>query len=108
MRMQMVIDIKGPLGLAANQIGELDRIIYIKDIGFVVNPVLEVLGKAQRTSREGCLSVPGKVVPMVRHYRVRLTGSDQWGKPFSRKLKGLLAFVAQHEVDHLDGITICK
>lgn len=106
LRMQLVVDLKGPLGLAANQLGELQRVVWVRDVGFVINPVLTVLGKATRSSREGCLSVPGKVVVKVRYYRVRLTGTDQWGVPISRKLKGLTAYVAQHEVDHLDGITI--
>ena len=96
-------------GLAAVQVGHLKRIIMINTATTqitVVNPRIEWLGKAKKTSREGCLSFPGKIAVKVRHARILLTGVDAHGKPVRLKLKGLDSYVAQHEVDHLDGVVI--
>ena len=96
-------------GLAAIQVGIPLRIIMLSTKQAqltVLNPELKFVGKATRTSREGCLSIPGKIVAKVRHYQVILTGFDEQWNPIKRKLKGFDAFVAQHEVDHLNGITI--
>ena len=96
-------------GLAAIQLGHPVRIIMLNTDNVkatILNPEIQVIGKATRTSREGCLSVPGKIVKKVRHYQVTLTGLNEDWTPYKRKLKGFDAFVAQHEVDHLDGVTI--
>ena len=97
------------VGIAAVQVGHLKRIIMIQTKTLqatIINPRVEQLGTAKKTSREGCLSFPGKVAVKVRHARILLTGVDEFGKPVRLKLKGLDAYVAQHEVDHLDGVVI--
>lgn len=97
------------VGLAAIQVGHPLRIIMLNTDNVkatIINPVLTKVGKATRTSREGCLSVPGKQVAKARHYCIVLTGINEMGMPYKRKLKGFDAFVAQHEMDHLNGITI--
>ena len=107
LEMRMYIN-KGA-GLAAIQVGHPIRIIMLNTDNVeatIINPVLTKVGKATRTSREGCLSIPGKQVAKVRHYQVVITGYDERGMPYKRKLKGFDAFVAQHEIDHLNGITI--
>lgn len=99
----------GGVGLAANQIGELRRVICIRSRGFravVINPELETVGTAMRQLAEGCLSFPGLTVNINRHQKVRLTGYTPDWEPVSIKLKSFEAAVAQHEVDHLNGVTI--
>ena len=107
--LEMQMHISKGCGLAAIQVGHPLRIIMLNTDNVeatIINPVLTKIGKATRTSREGCLSVPGKQVAKVRHYKVHLTGSDEHNRPYKRKLRGFDAFVAQHEMDHLNGITI--
>ena len=97
------------IGLAANQIGELKRVIVIHAKGFkqeLINPVIVKRGKAKDSSKEGCLSFPGMEVTMIRHKSITVEGYDRDWNPIRRKLNGLAAFCVQHEVDHLDGKTI--
>ena len=70
----------------------------------LINPVLEPLTEELENGWEGCLSVPGLrgVVPRVK--RLRYSGFDAKGAPFTREVDGFHARVVQHECDHLDGI----
>jgi len=98
----------GGVGLAAIQIGYADRVIIIntdKCKMVVANPVLSE-GKYPKQSKEGCLSVPNKQVKVERFNHIVISGFDENWNPVKKKLKALSAFVAQHEVDHLNGITI--
>lgn len=99
----------GGIGLAANQVGVTKRIIVLKTPkfkGVIVNPRVtrHTLGKIK--SREGCLSYPGKQVDMMRHNKITVEGFDENWKPVKANVNGLSAFCIQHEIDHLDGITI--
>jgi peptide deformylase len=97
------------IGLAANQVGELKRVFVMHANGLkqeFINPVITKSYGGKTTNREGCLSYPGVTVPVIRYKQVIVNAFDRKGKPFKRKLKGLAAFCAQHEIDHLDGITI--
>lgn len=96
-------------GLAANQIGILRRVIVINAAGLVIeiiNPeiVKRSLGKVKST--EGCLSFPGKKVIMTRDKLITVTGFDANWNPILLKLRGLAGMCVQHEVDHLNGVTI--
>jgi peptide deformylase len=46
------------------------------------------------------------VVPVERAVHVRLEARDAEGNPVTVELEGLPARVAQHELDHLDGVLI--
>lgn len=97
------------LSLAANQIGELDRVIVVHAEGFrqaIINPVIERRYGGQHTAREGCLSFPSKTALRVRDKQIVVSGFDENWKPISRKLKGLTARAVQHAIDNLDGVTI--
>jgi len=97
------------IGLAANQVGELKRVIVIGNSGFnqaIINPVIIKRYGRKGVSCEGCLSYPGKVVKMKRYKQIIVEGFDQDWQPVRFKLKGLNAYIVQHEVDHLNGITI--
>ena len=96
------------IGLAATQVNVAKRIVVIDTsehqdrLQVFINPVLEGIGELGETE-EGCLSVPGVVVPVKRHAEVHISALDKDGKPFELQATGLLAVCIQHEVDHLDG-----
>ncbi|RMG74377.1 MAG: peptide deformylase [Nitrospirae bacterium] len=99
------------IGLAANQVGELKRLIVIDTSGrenkdsliVIINPeIVEAEGRID--SEEGCLSVPGYVSTIKRHGRVFVRGLDREGNPVEIEADGLLARALQHEIDHLNGI----
>jgi peptide deformylase len=58
------------------------------------------------SDEEGCLSMQGIQVPVERAPTVRLEGRDPEGGEISLDLSELGARVAQHELDHLDGVLI--
>ena len=96
------------IGLAATQVNVHKRVVVIdisetKDqLQAFVNPVLVGSGDQIETD-EGCLSVPGAIVPVWRFSEVHVSALDQSGQPFEIHASGLLSICIQHEVDHLDG-----
>jgi peptide deformylase len=99
------------VGLAGNQIGVLQRVIVMQpdeegEPVAVVNPVLAALGDEGESDEEGCLSLRDVLAPVERRTTVRLEGRGIDGEELALDLDGLAARVAQHEVDHLDGILI--
>ena len=100
---------KEGVGLAANQVGRLKRVLVaaLEDEEFViVNPVLMERSETTETESEGCLSIPGIQVDVERPVAVSVSGQDLSGKPLRVEASDLLARVLQHEVDHLDGVLI--
>ena len=97
------------IGLAANQVGRLKRILVaaVEDQEYViVNPTIEETARSTEKDREGCLSIPGIQVEVERPTAVTVSGQDASGAPLHLEASGLLARVLQHEVDHLDGVLI--
>lgn len=96
------------VGLAANQIGRLERVFVFDcgedEMGYVVNPEVETVDDTVQDGLEGCLSVPGISVPTTRAARARVRGQDVNGDPVAYEGEGLVARCFQHEVDHLDGV----
>ena len=99
-------------GLAANQIGYNARIIIVKlASGFIVmiNPeYIERSGKL-KSGKEGCLSSPStikKPVSVKRYYKIKIKYTGVDGIERIVKYKNYFARVIQHEMDHLDGISI--
>ena len=112
---QIVVELKNTLrehkdgvGLAAPQIGYNDRIFVINfkgDIRTFINPIISnSVGLA--INREGCLSFPGKQYLIPRFNQIEVIYQTPLGKTECVKLVGLAAYVYQHELDHLDGLTI--
>lgn len=100
----------GPaVGLAANQLGIPKRVITINCPGWripILNPEIVRSYGGKCNSKEGCLSFPGLEVMRIRSKRVEVHGFDLNWKPIKYKFKGLKSMIVQHEVDHLNGITI--
>jgi len=94
------------VGLAANQVGVVQRVAVIDADGerfAMVNPVL-VTTEGRATAEEGCLSIPDVFGDVARPERVVLEALDREGRPFRKEVGGLIARAIQHELDHLDGI----
>jgi len=98
------------VGLAATQVGVLRRLFVFEpdEDGprAVVNPVIVERGAEALTDDEGCLSLQGVRVPVERVTTVVLEGKDQNGEDVRYELDAYGARIAQHELDHLDGVMI--
>jgi peptide deformylase len=99
------------LGLAATQIGVLRRVFVFQPDPeappqALVNPRLTDGSEERIGDDEGCLSMQGVVIPVERHERITVEASDPEGNELRLELEGLPARIAQHELDHLDGILI--
>ena len=97
------------VGLAANQVGRLKRVLVasVEEEDYViVNPVLTGISDATERAPEGCLSIPGIQVEVERPTSVTVSGTDASGEPLQIEASDILARVLQHEVDHLDGVLI--
>lgn len=102
------------VGIAATQIGLMRRLVVIDERRFReppadaalrvwLNPRI-VAASGRTTSREGCLSIPGFIGETQRRKRVEVEALDADGRPVRIDARGFAAIVAQHEIDHLDGI----
>ena len=114
----------GGIGLSANQIGVNKRACVIKfnDVElFLLNPVIKERSNEGFIFYEGCLSIPDTIKKPVRTIRSTyvVVQTDNLGEirfeinpEEDRKLEGQVSedtmktVVVQHEIDHLDGITI--
>lgn len=99
------------VGLAAPQIGVLERVIAVLDdagkICIFRNP--EIVGRSPQTyfAVEGCLSLQGGY-RVKRHQRVKVAWIDDNGQKQEKVFKDRMAQKLQHEIDHLHGILIKK
>ena len=104
---ETMIDAKG-IGLAAPQVGRNIRVIVVKlqygEIQEMINPAIKWYSDHVVKIEEGCLSVPGKYVELIRPSKISLSFQDLSGKYKRWKLKSLEARIVQHEIDHLDGV----
>ncbi|WP_156856308.1 peptide deformylase [Oceanobacillus sp. AG] len=107
--------LRAGVGLAAPQLGIEKRmfaVYYVDEKGTVheyalVNPkiVSHSVEKAFLPTGEGCLSVDREVEGYVPRYaRITVKAFDMDNNPIKIRLKGYLAIVFQHEIDHLNGI----
>ena len=98
------------IGLSAPQIGinlQCSLCLFSTGLEIVANPEIEYLGK-EIPSMERCLSFPHIVCKVMRNDKVKLTYFDsKWNKK-EAILTGLDALIAQHEYDHLQGVTMIK
>lgn len=126
--MHETMKISAGIGLAANQVGDLRRVITMEiplsdhkyadeepeerewwhDKKFTfINPVIT---KKQGKFRfqEGCLSFPEIYEFVERAAEVWVKAVDENGKPFEVHANGLFAVCLQHEIDHIDGIVFVE
>ena len=101
-------DNKG-IGLAAPQIGISKRVIIVGTNNLrlvIINPIITKRKLGTTLSEEGCLSFPGLLKKIKRDKQIVVEGFNESWEPVKRKLRGLDSFIVQHEIDHLNGITI--
>ena len=100
------------IGLAAPQIGVLDRIIVmdcVKDEDEAPNPMVlinpEIIAASDETNvyEEGCLSIPDQFAEVTRPKQVQVRWMDLNGGEQTQEFDGLWATCVQHEIDHLNG-----
>lgn len=104
---RLMVEANG-VGLAANQVGILRRVLVLQtdreqEPQTLVNPTIVRRGDETDVEDEGCLSLQGVLVPVERDLGVTVEARDALGNELSFALEGLAARVLQHEVDHLDG-----
>ena len=100
------------IGLAAPQVGVQKRILVI-DLNFedpesppnvFINPEIISSSASLDTYEEGCLSIPGVYLNVVRPSSIKLSFRDEMGRPKKMNAEGLMARCIQHEIDHLNGV----
>jgi peptide deformylase len=100
------------VGLAANQVNMLNRVIVIdtgRRDGAAPNPIPminpEIVWKSEELwkCKEGCLSIPGQYADVERPQTVRVKFLDRKGEWQEKELSNLASSCVQHEIDHLDG-----
>ncbi len=110
---QMIVlmhDARG-VGLAANQIGRLRRLIVVdpsedEPPRALVNPRIVERSDEEELGQEGCLSIAEVLVEVPRATRIRVAAKDLDGADLDIEASDFAARVLQHEIDHLDGILI--
>lgn len=110
-RMAALMDDALGVGLAATQVGLLNRVFVYRveqdsPTNAVINPVIEWSSDDEEVFEEGCLSLPSVHVDVERPIHIRVKARDIEGEPIVIEASGLEARVIQHETDHLDGVLI--
>jgi peptide deformylase len=100
------------IGLAAPQIGILDRIIVLDCVKeddetprplVMINPQVIASSDDLNVYEEGCLSIPDMFAEVERPREVTTTWMDENGNAHEETFDGLWATCVQHEIDHLEG-----
>ena len=106
------------VGLAAPQIGDSRRILVIdpgnnddeseRMLFQIVNPIIIEHSEDKISYKESCLSIPEYSLTMERFRRVKVKYKDGNGTEYERWFEDFPAIVVQHEIDHLEGITLLE
>ena len=100
------------IGLAANQVGVLQRVLVL-DVArndekaapqALINPEIVWQSDALSTYSEGCLSLPEQYAEVTRPSEAKVRYLDRDGRRQELHATGLLATCVQHEIDHLNGV----
>lgn len=100
------------IGLAAPQVAVNKQLIVIDcepDNGanpplVLINPQITGYSRELCKVEEGCLSIPGVYLDVIRPQAIEVTFKDEQGKPRKIQASELLARAIQHEMDHLNGV----
>jgi peptide deformylase len=95
-------------GLAANQVGNLNRVIITtnnkNEIIPLINPEIIKKSFSKTISDEGCLSIPDTNGNVKRFKKIKVMALDQDGNKIEFWANKLHSIIIQHEIDHLDGV----
>jgi len=98
--------------LAAPQVGVNQQILVI-DLDsensttppvVLINPEVIESSASIDTYEEGCLSIPGVYLNVIRPASVKISYRDEMGRPKKMNADGLMGRCIQHEIDHLNGV----
>ena len=100
------------IGLAAPQVAVQKQVIVVdcepdnaaNSPIVLINPKIIRASQELCTGQEGCLSIPGVYLDVVRPTAIEVTFKDENGRPQKIMASDLLARVIQHEMDHLSGV----
>jgi len=100
------------IGLAAPQVAVQKQLIVIdcepdnpaNPPLILINPTIKQLSRDVGVAEEGCLSIPGVYMDVLRPEIVEIAYKDEYGRPQTLKAKELLSRCIQHEIDHLNGV----
>lgn len=111
--MAEVMRSRNGVGLAANQVGKGIALCVVKlsdgsGVASLVNPKVLSASTTKNTLVEGCLSCPSFMVGVERSVSVVVRAQDLAGEVFDAEFSGFDARVVQHEIDHLNGLTIAR
>jgi len=95
--------------IAAPQIGEHRRIIFIKMAGSaqpmpLINPTILRASREMMELWDDCFSFPELMVRVRRHLEITVRYTDEYGSEQTATIRDDLSELLQHEIDHLDGI----
>ena len=109
-RMKLLMRDANGIGLAAPQVGVLQRLFVFQadedDVIALANPEIVETGEMMQVDDEGCLSIQHVLLPVERPESIVITGQDENGADVRYELEEPYSRVAQHESDHLDGVLI--
>ena len=100
------------VGLAANQIGILKKIVTINlpsenneknKIYTLFNPIITSYSKKKVIMEEGCLSIPKQFADIERPENITIEYLNEKNEKIKEKKQGYEARILQHEIDHLYG-----
>ena len=102
-------------GLAAPQVNVSQQVILVEygndedeeippTLYVTINPKITRFSQQLVNGAEGCLSIPGLMGEVERAEEITVEGLDRFGKPLKMKLRGWVARIFQHEIDHINGI----
>ena len=102
-------------GLAAPQVNVSKQVILVEfgseeddsippTLYVTLNPKITRFSKELVLGAEGCLSIPNLMGEVERADEIVVEGQDRHGEPLKMKLRGWVARIFQHEIDHLNGI----
>ena len=106
--MRALLESRDGIGLAANQIGIQKKVCLVHVDGpvLLVNPVI-VAASGEVEFEEACLSFPGEYVKTKRFADIKvLADNHPEALRFSRQKNLLECVCVQHEIDHLNGVTM--
>lgn len=114
---ETMVSMDNAIGFAGPQLGILLRIFVIREEKFlpdnkfilgdpevIINPVLSAPSKEQVLMQEGCMSLPGLHVGVVRPQSIRVKYMNLKGEMVEEELKDFRARMFMHENDHLNGV----
>lgn len=102
--------VEGGVGISAPQVGINKRVIIVTHDGeltALINPeIISYEGTLDHKAKEGCLSFPGLFVKIKRFDDVIISYYDEEGNQHEKRFSGLTSQIVQHEIDHLNGLTM--